>query len=256
MPEPKFTPRMQTLVFFGLCLLLWAGLSAAGFWPQYIFPSPFDVGRSFIEGMTDGAIMIATGASMIRLLLGFALSLLIGLPLGYLCGRSRLADRTAGKLLLGLQALPSICWLPLALLWFGLNDGAIIFVVFMGAVLSVALSARDGVLTINPLFIKAAENMGTRGMTMIVKVVLPASFPSVLTGMKLGWSFAWRSLMAGELLYGNSGLGQMLMMGRELNDMSRVLAIMGLIVIIGLVLDKVVFGPAERRIHKRWGRSR
>ena len=165
----------------------------------------------------------------------------------------RLLDQTLGSLVLGLQALPSICWLPLALLWFGLGEQAIVFVVVMGAVLSITLSTEAGVKNTDPLYLRAALNLGARGWRLYLLVALPAALPAIISGMKLGWSFAWRSLMAAELLYVGLGLGQLLMMGRELNDMNQVVAVMLIIIAIGLVVDRLVFTPLETRVRARWG---
>jgi NitT/TauT family transport system permease protein len=245
--------RWITPVFFICVILAWEIVYRLSVWPVYLFPSPGEVLNTFRAGIVSGTIVQGIRDSLWRLLIGYSISLVIGIPFGFVSGRVRIIDQTIGKLLLGLQTLPSICWLPLALLWFGLNERAIVFVVVMGAVLSVALSARDGVQRVNPLYLRAAANMGTKGWDLHLRVILPASLPSIVTGMKLGWSFAWRSLMAGELLYGNTGLGQLLMMGRELNDMSQVIAIMLVIVFLGALVDRIAFTPVERRLHERWG---
>jgi NitT/TauT family transport system permease protein len=123
----------------------------------------------------------------------------------------------------------------------------------MGAVLSISLAAEGGVKNTPPQYLRAARNMGARRFRLYWHVILPAALPSILTGMKLGWSFAWRSLMAGELLYVSLGLGQLLMMGRELNDMSQVIAVMLVIIALGLAVDRLIFAPLERRVRERWG---
>jgi NitT/TauT family transport system permease protein len=165
----------------------------------------------------------------------------------------RWAKDTFGMLVLGLQALPSICWLPLAILWFGLNERAILFVVVMGAVFSIAQASEDGIRNTAPIYLRAARNLGARGWRLYANVVLPAALPSIVTGMKMGWSFAWRSLMAGELLYALPSLGNLLMLGRELNNMGQVIAVMLVIIGLGLVSDQLVFGLIERRVRSRWG---
>jgi NitT/TauT family transport system permease protein len=167
--------------------------------------------------------------------------------------QQRWLKETLGMLVMGLQALPSICWLPLALLWFGLNPEAILFVVVMGSVLAIAQATEDGVRNTPPIYLRAASNLGARGWQLYPYVVLPAALPSIITGMKLGWSFAWRSLLAGELLYALPGLGNLLLMGRELNDMAQVMAVMLVIILLGLVTDQLVFGSLERRVRDRWG---
>lgn len=187
---------------------------------------------------------------------GFGISLLVGVPLGLLLGRLQWLDETLGSLVLGLQTLPSICWLPLALLWFGLNDTAILFVVVMGALLAITSAVRDGVKNIPPVYLRAARTMGTKPFALYAEVLLPASLPAVLSGAKLGWSFAWRALMAGELLFVSLGLGHMMMMGRELADMSQVVAVMVVIIALGLLTDRAIFGVLEERLRERWGFSR
>lgn len=241
------------LLFFVALLAAWEGLFRLRLWPPYVFPSMFSVGRSLVDGLADRSYPLAIAVSLRRILMGYGMSLAIGIPLGLLLGRVKLVQDTIGSIVLGLQALPSICWLPLALLWFGLSERAILFVVVMGAVLSVTLSTTDGVRNTPPLYLRAAQTMGARGLTLYTRVILPAALPAIISGMKLGWSFAWRSLMAGELLYVSLGLGQLLTMGRELNDMSQVIAVMLVIVAIGLFVDRALFSQLERRVRERWG---
>jgi NitT/TauT family transport system permease protein len=244
---------VRKILFLCFVLLIWQYISFLEFWPEYVFPSPVSVFSSLIKGFTQG--MFATGiiASLKRLLLGYFISLVIGIPLGLILGRSNFVQDTIGTIILGLQALPSVCWMPLALLWFGLSEMSILFVVIMGAVLSITLSTSDGVKNANPLFIKAGQTLGARGMDLYGRIILPSALPSIISGMKLGWTFAWRSLMAGELLFVIAGLGQLLNMGRELNDMPRVMAVMLVIIIIGLLVDKLIFKKLENIIRERWG---
>ncbi len=207
------------------------------------------------RSMVDQSLFLAISVSLRRILLGYAISLLIGIPLGLMLARNKLLEDTVGSLVMGLQTLPSICWLPLALLWFGLNDNAILFVVVIGALLAVVVAVQDGVKNVNPTYLRAARSMGVKPISMALEVLLPASLPAILTGAKLGWSFAWRSLMAGELLFVSLGLGHMLMMGRELADMSQVLAVMLVIIALGLLTDITIFGSLEARVRERWGLS-
>jgi len=170
-----------------------------------------------------------------------------------LIGRFKILDETVGSLITGLQALPSICWLPLAILWFGLSEAAIQFVVIIGAILAITISTDDGIKNIPPILIRAAKTMGTKGLDLYFRVMLPAALPSIVTGMKLGWSFAWRSLMAGELLFVSLGLGHLLTIGRELADMNLVVAVMLVIVVIGVVVDRLIFARLEDIVTERWG---
>lgn len=233
--------------------MIWEAVFRLKVWPPYLFPSPGDVFQAFIFGLRDGSFPIALAVSLKRILIGYSLSLFLGASLGVLVGRFKFLDETAGSLMLALQVLPSICWLPLAILWFGLNEMAIQFVVVMGALLSIAIATDSGIKNISPLYLRAARTMGIEGLDLYIRVIFPAALPSVVTGMKLGWSFAWRSLMAGELLFVSLGLGQLLQTGRELNDMAQVIAVMLVIVAVGLFFDQLVFAPLERRVRRQWG---
>jgi NitT/TauT family transport system permease protein len=241
--------------FFAGMVVLWEIIARLEIWPSYIFPSFSSVLTSMWNGFSDGTYTKAILISLRRLAVGYGISLFLGITLGLLIGRIPLIQQTVGSVILGLQALPSVCWLPLALLWFGLSEKAIIFVVIMGAVLSISLSTADGIHNTPPLFLQAARTMGAAGFQLYSRVILPAALPSIVSGMKLGWSFAWRSLMAGELLYygGMISLGHLLTMGRELNDMAQVISVMLIIVLIGLLVDFIVFAPVQGRIRDRWG---
>lgn len=243
------------VVFFAALLIIWQMLASAGLWSELLFPAPRQVFDALVLSLADGSMPQAILSSMKRLLVGYSISLIIGIPLGLLLGRIKLLDNTLGTMTLGLQALPSICWMPLAVLWFGLSEASMQFVVVMGAVMALILAVRDGVKNIPRLYIRASRVLGATGWKGYLYVILPASLPALLTGAKLGWSFAWRALMAAELIYVSAGLGSTLMMGRELHDMALVVATMLVIIVIGLVTDRLVFGTLEKAVHRRWGVS-
>lgn len=176
-----------------------------------------------------------------------------------LCSRFNVFQDTVGLLALGLQALPSVCWVPLAIMWFGQDEAAMLFVVVMGTVWSMILATEHGVKNIPPIYLRAARTMGSNGLHTWLKVILPAAFPSILGGMKQGWAFAWRSLMAAEIyvtILTGFGLGQLLHYGRELMDMNQVIGVMCVVIAIGLLVDKVMFSPLESRLRKKWGISK
>lgn len=249
----EWKSRYARILFVLTLGALWQGLSSAGIWNEVLFPSPGTVVQSLVDGTADGSLPRAVAASMIRLGIGYSISLMVGIPLGLLLGRIRLLDDTLGSVAVGLQALPSICWLPLAVLWFGLSESAMQFVIIMGSLMAITLTVRDGVRTIPTLYLRAAPILGATGWRFYRYVLFPASFPSVMTGAKLGWTFAWRSLMAAELLYVTTGIGSTLMMGRELHDMPLVVASMITIIAIGLITDRLIFRIGEDFVHKRWG---
>ena len=243
----------RALLFLGTLLAIWQLLASLELWDPLLFPSPWEVLRSLGDSIAGGRLPVAIAISLRRLAIGYAVSLAVGVVLGTALARSEPLRGTLGLLLLGLQALPSICWLPLALLWFGLSEKAIFFVVVMGSVLSVSTATEAGVRNVPPLYVRAARSMGAKGLRLYSTVVLPAAFPQIVTGAKLGWSFAWRSLMAAELLYVSGGLGQMLAMGRELHDMALVIAVMVVIVVLGLTVERMLFGRVEDALRARWG---
>ncbi len=244
---------IRLLAFYAGLVGLWQLVATAGVWPTYLFPSPSAVFDALWKNIENGLIPEAIRISIKRLVVGYSISLAVGLVIGMAAGTWKWIDETVGSLVLGLQSLPSITWLPLAVLWFGLNDKAIIFVVLMGSIFAVAISARAGVQSIPPLYKRAAQTMGASHLQMLRNVLLPAMVPSMAQGLKLGWSFAWRSLMAGELLMAGLGLGNLLNLGRDLNDMSMVIAIMLVIVAIGLTVDRLIFGRVEWWVQERWG---
>jgi NitT/TauT family transport system permease protein len=221
-----------------------------------VLPGPVEVGRALVDGTRDGSLPRGVLTSLHRLFSGYVVSAGAGIVLGMLMARLRWLRSALGPLVVGLQALPSICWLPLALLWFGLSEKAILFVVVMGSLLSIVIATEGAVRTVPPLYVRAARTMGSKRLRLYSRVILPASLPGIVTGLKLGWTFAWRSLMAGELLYISGGLGQLLTLGRELNDMARVMAVMVVIVALGLAFERLLFGTVENHLRERWGYDR
>jgi NitT/TauT family transport system permease protein len=240
-------------VFYGVLIGIWLLLVKLRVWPPYVFPSPQSVVESLWAGFADHSFWIAIGVSMKRMLLGYSLSVILGMILGLGVASNKFLEETMGGLLVSLQSLPSICWLPLAVLWFGLTEKAILFVVVMGSLLSVTIAMETGRQQMPKIYGMAGRNLGARGFQLFWQVLLPASLPYIVSGLKQGWAFAWRSLISGEMIFVSLGLGQLLMMGRDLNDMSQVIAVMILIVAIGYIVDGLVFKTMERRLQQRWG---
>jgi NitT/TauT family transport system permease protein len=264
-------------IFFALLVALWYGArefmvhdhpgwdafaQAHAWWPAFhrwspvLVPSPVSVGRYLASAIEDRTLFEATWVTMKRLLLGYFIGVVLGVPLGLITARFKWAGDTIGLIGLGLQTLPSVCWVPMALLWFGQTEAAMEFVVIMGTLWSVQISTDNGVRNVPLIYARAARTMGSRGLHTWIRVILPASLPFIVSGVKQGWAFAWRSLMAAEIyvtILTGFGLGHLLHYGRELNDMDQVLGIMFVIVVIGLLADKILFSPWERFLHRRWG---
>jgi NitT/TauT family transport system permease protein len=245
----------RQLMFYALLLAIWIVVARVRIWPSYMVPSPQGVFESLKAGFADHSFWIAIAVSMKRIAIGYAISVAIGVVLGLLLASSDFLEQTLGGLMVSLQSLPSICWLPIAVLWFGLSEKAILFVVVVGSVLSVTISMEAGRKQMPKIYSLAGRNLGARGLKLFFHVLFPASLPYLVSGLKQGWAFAWRSLIAGEMIFVSLGLGQLLMMGRDLNDMSQVVAVMILIVAIGYVVDVLIFKTMERRLQYRWGLS-
>jgi NitT/TauT family transport system permease protein len=247
---------VRIALFFGALVVVWWLAVASGRWSSVILPSPLSVAEYLWGAAFDGSLLEATEVTVRRLLVGYFIGVAIGLPVGLFMSRSQFLEDTLGSLALGLQTLPSVCWVPLALIWFGQSETAMLFVVVMGTVGSVVIATDHGTRSIPPIFARAARTMGSVGFHQWTRVILPAALPFLVSGMKQGWAFAWRSLMAAEIyvtILTGFGLGHLLHYGRELNAMEQVIGVMLVIVLIGLLADRLLFSPWERFMHRRWG---
>lgn len=222
-------------------------------WKPYTFSSPVEVLNTLIGLIKDNTLFIAIITSLKRLVIGYVISILIGVTIGLIIVKYKYIDENLSPLILGFQTIPSVCWIPFAILWYGINENTILFVTVIGSIFSIAISTESGIKNVNPIYIKAAKTMGAGGRKLYFDVIIPAAMPQIVSGMKQGWSFAWRALMAGEMLSGTKGLGQVLMAGRDLGDISQVMAVMIVIVAFGLVFDKLLFGKIEQNVRYKCG---
>jgi NitT/TauT family transport system permease protein len=245
------------LVAIGLILLAWQSVIWLNLRPTYTFPAPSDVWSSLVEQWQSGALLRAIWLSVSRAMVGFAASVAIGTPLGLLVARVRPVRAAIGPILSGLQSLPSVAWVPAGIVWFGLSSSTIYFVVLLGAVPSIANGTVSGVDQVPPLYLRVGRVLGARGLRAVWHIVLPAALPGYLGGLKQGWAFAWRSLMAAELITQaprlGTGLGQLLDAGRELSDVSLVFGMIVVILIVGVAVDQLLFSPVERAVLRRRG---
>ena len=247
---------LSSVVFFALLVVLWHYAVVWEWVKPMTVADPFDVWAYLKASALDGTLLEASWVTMRRLLLGYFIGIGIGLPLGMLVARFRFMEDTLGVMALGLQTLPSVCWVPIALMAFGQTEAAMLFVVVMGTVWSVIIATDNGVRNVPPIYARAARTMGAKPFYTLLFVTFPASAPFVVSGMKQGWAFAWRSLMAAEIfvtILTGFGLGQLLDYGRNLHAMDQVIGVMLVIVVIGLLADKILFSPWERMLHRRWG---
>jgi NitT/TauT family transport system permease protein len=237
-------------------LFLWQLVVWSGWKPPYVLPGPVAVFQTLGEMIADGTVGEAVFITMQRAVIGFALAIVIGVIVGSLVARIPILRAAFGSLITGIQTMPSIAWFPLAILLFQLSEQAILFVVVLGAAPAIANGLIAGADHIPPILARAGRVLGARGFDFYRFVVLPASLPAFVTGLKQGWAFAWRSLMAGELLVimaDRPSIGFMLNINREFANARGLLAMMIVILVIGIVVDTVLFGTLDRAIRRRWG---
>ena len=237
-----------------IAIFLWQVVVWLRWKPDYVLPGPFKVFERVYDNFGD--LLEAAGNTMQRALVGFGLALVIGTAIGAATAQSKVLRRAIGSMITGLQTMPSIAWFPLAILLFKLSEGAITFVVVLGAAPSIANGLITGVDHIPPLLLRTGRVLGARGFATLRHVVLPAALPTFFGGVKQGWAFAWRSLLAGELLViipGKFSLGQRLQFAQDFNDSVGLISVMVVILIIGIIIDAVVFGTLDRAIRRRYG---
>ena len=238
----------------GIGLAIWQLVVWSGWRPEYVLPPPATVFRRLGELIADGTVGSALVTTLERAAYGFALALALGVVVGSLVSSSRIVRSAVGSFITGLQTMPLIAWFPLAILLFGLSEQAILFVVVLGAAPSIANGLITGVDHVPPVLLRAGHMMGATGISRFRHVVLPASMPSFVGGLKQGWAFAWRSLMAGELIVVlGASVGFLLQQYRNLADAPGLIAMMIVILVVGIVVDVVLFGSLDKWVRRRHG---
>lgn len=258
MQKKNMTKIISALTFGVGLIVLWqliffVGVDLLKLWKPYAFPSPLGVFKSLILLTEDGGIFLAVLHSLRRAVTGFLIAIVLGTVLGLLITNIPYLKQNLKPFILGVQSLPSICWVPFAILWFGLRDSSILFVVVMGTMFSVAASVENAIMTIPALYIKAAKTMGASKKDLYTCVIFPAALPAIIAGLKQAWSFAWRALMSGEVMSASIGLGYSLMLGRDMADINQVMAVMIVIVVVGILIDNFVFSLWEKKVLKKRG---
>jgi NitT/TauT family transport system permease protein len=245
-------PKVLAVV---IVLLVWQLVVLSGWKSEFVLPGPGPVFDELRHEVTTGAFWNAILITMRRAMIGFLLAILIGTAIGAAVAASRPLRAAIGSLITGLQTMPSVVWFPFAILLFKISEGAIMFVVILGAAPSIANGLINGIDYVPPTWKRVGKVLGMRGLSLYRHLILPASLPSFVAGTKQGWSFAWRSLMAGELLVivvGQLSLGARLQGARDLNDAPSLLAFIIVILLIGIAVD-IAFNAADNALRHRWG---
>src|SRR5581483_387096 len=239
----------SALFFLGWQAVVWSGWK-----PEYLLPGPGTVVDTLFSNFDT--LTEAAGRTLLRAIEGFSIAIVIGSVVGALVARNKVLRAGIGSMITGLQTMPSVSWFPLAILLFKLTEGAILFVVVLGAAPSIANGLINGIDHIPPILTRAGRALGARGTRAFRYVILPAAFPSFIGGLKQGWAFAWRSLLAGELLVlipGTHSLGEQLEFSSQFSDAKGLIATMMVIFVIGVVMDELFFGNVDRAIRRRYG---
>lgn len=241
-------PIVVVIAFVAIWQVVWASAIK----PEYVIPSPSTVWHQLWRMVTNGTAWDATWTSLRRGIFGFVVALLIGTLLGLVVSQVSFLRKGFRPILAALQSMPSVAWVPFAVLLLGLNPSMMYAVILLGAVPSIANGLIGGLDQTPPILRRAGTVLGARGLSLVRHVLVPAALPTYLTGLKQGWAFSWRSLMAAELIVNSPklgiGLGQVMQNGRDINDMPTVIAAMILILIVGIVIELGVFAPIERKV--------
>jgi NitT/TauT family transport system permease protein len=243
------------LIAIAIVLLLWELTAVSGWKPSYILPGPGPVLKELGSLVKTADFWDGVRLTMTRALFGFALAFVIGTVLGSLVATFAPLRAAIGSLITGLQTMPSVLWFPLAILLFQLNESAIYFVVILGAAPSIANGLISGIDYVPPTWLRVGQVMGMRGWSTYRHLILPASLPSFVSGLKQGWAFSWRSLMAGELLVivpGTVSIGVRIQNAQDLFDTKSVIAYIIVVLILGILID-IFFTWADSSLRKRWG---
>jgi NitT/TauT family transport system permease protein len=245
------------LIAVVVLVLAWQLYVTLGLKRRDLVPGPLDVAASLGQLWAEGKAQEAVWTSLQRGLLGFAVSVVVATPLGLLLGQVKTLRRAFGPLISGLQVLPSVAWVPAAIIWFGLTDATVYFVVLMGAIPSIVNGLISGIDQVPPQYRSVAKVLGASRAELALQIILPAALPGYVAGLKQGWAFSWRSLMAAEIIaVGGTlgfGLGSLLDQGRTLSDMGVVMGAILIILAVGIAIELAVFSPLERRLLTRRG---
>jgi len=225
-------------------IAIWELIFRSGVW-GFLFPGPSQVARALVDFWNSTRLVRAIVATLRRLAVGFLISLVLGALLAFLMVRFTTFGKGIQPYILGLQIFPSIAWVPLSLIWFGFSETTLLFVTIIGSVFGVSISFADALRTVPPVYLQAARNMGSDGMDLILRVTVPAALPHLISAAKVGWSFAWRSLIGAEIIFATVGLGFLLNASASVPDIAGVMGVMLVILVIGIVVDQLAFTKTQ-----------
>ncbi|MCJ2037620.1 ABC transporter permease [Methylobacterium sp. J-059] len=247
---------LRKLVILAVLALIW---EAYGRYldNDLLFPTFTATVTAFAHGVADGTLVLRAWGSIKVLLIGYALGILLATVLTSIAISSRIGTDFLETMTSMFNPLPAIALLPLALIWFGLGNGSLIFVLVHSVTWAIALNTHSGFLSVSRTLKMVGRNYGLRGTRLITKILIPAAFPSILTGLKVGWAFAWRTLIAAELVFGVSsgsgGLGWFIFENKNMLDIPNVFAGLLTVILIGLCVENLIFQTIERHTLQRWG---
>jgi NitT/TauT family transport system permease protein len=243
----------RRIAFYVGIVAIWQLVFSLHVVSEQVVPSTLEVGKALAVGANNGSLLYGIATSLWRLIVGLAIAVVAGMTLGIFIARLEIVNQTIGSFLLSLQSIPSVAWVPLAFVWFGKTDGGVIFVTAISALFAVAINTNSAIKNVPPEFIAAGKNMGASGMQLITSVVIPASFPHLISGFKQGWAYAWRGVISAEVIFSVLGLGSLMNIGTKESHISQVIAILIVIMVIGVIVDGFVFKRLERSVMARWG---
>lgn len=235
-------------------VLVWWAVYATGYWSSLMLPSPAAVWTAFTSHLTGSqGLLVAAERSVFRLFIGLAVAVVVGTPIGMAMAGSRLVQRSVGSVVVGLQAIPPIAWLPLAIMWLGFTEKAVVFVVIVGAFPAVAVATASSLRLVAPSYIRTGRTLGARGWRLYSRVVLPGAIPGYVAGLQQAWAIAWRALLAAEVLQtGARGLGHLNFRALSELDTALMIATIIAIMIVGVAVD-LLFALVDRRVRARRG---
>lgn len=259
-PLVKLRERMEQLAWFLLpflvLLAVWSVAVRVSGVPERVFPAVAAVTAAAVEMVQDGTLLVHTWASLQRVILGTTVAVVLAIPFGVALGLNRFVAAFFSPLLRFSVALAGIAWIPLATLWFGYGNRAVVFIIFNAVFFSLTYNTVLGVSRIAPDMHRAARSLGTSRSRMFWEVYIPGALPSIVTGLRVGMGFAWRGLFAAEIIATSVGLGYLLFLSRKFYEMDKIVLSMTVIGILWLLMDRLLLAPLERATIERWGMKR